>query len=92
MVVMPMVYSASPAAVKKASMAQAEYICFGCMEPGAARALIAERRGRVHGDLAALAEARGRLAGMGGHVELAGLRERQLAAELEWLDDLEHGL
>ncbi|MDI6843107.1 MAG: PadR family transcriptional regulator [Anaerosomatales bacterium] len=62
--------------------------CFGRMEPSQVRALLDERRSRIHADLAALAAARARLARVSGHAELIDLRERQLHAELDWLDAL----
>lgn len=62
--------------------------CFDRMDRAQVHALIDERRSRVHADLSALAAARARLARMSGHSELIDLRERQLRAELEWLDGL----
>lgn len=67
-------------------------VCFPHIESVQRRVLIDERRGRIHGELAALAEARALVADMSGHPELADLRERQLRAELGWLDDLEAAL
>lgn len=64
-------------------------VCFPHIEPDGRRGLIEERRGRVHRELGALAEARAQVAEVSGHPELADLRARQLHAELEWLDDLE---
>lgn len=64
-------------------------VCFPHLGPAHRRALIEERRSRVHGELAALAEARALVADVSGHPELADLRARQLKAELTWLDDLE---
>lgn len=63
-------------------------VCFPHLEAKSRRSLIEERRSRIHSELAALAEARALVADMSGHPELADLRERQLRAELEWLDDL----
>lgn len=64
-------------------------VCFPHIEPDTRRGLIDERRGRIHRELGALAEARAQVAEVSGHPELADLRARQLYAELEWLDDLE---
>lgn len=66
-------------------------VCFPRLDRDGRRALIADRRGRIHGDLAALHEAGRQVAHMSGHPELVDLRERQLRAELAWLDDLEAG-
>lgn len=63
-------------------------VCFPHIAAERRCSLIDERRARLHGELAALAEARTLVAGMSGHPELAELRERQLRAELSWLDDL----
>lgn len=65
-------------------------VCFPHVELGHRRALIDERRGRIHGELAALAEARALVVDVSGHPELADLRARQLTAELEWLDELQN--
>lgn len=70
----------------------ARVVCFGFMERETKAALIRQRRGRVYADLAALAEARERIGHEDGHIALADLRERQLKAELAWLDDLERAL
>jgi len=67
-------------------------VCFPHIAPDIRRALVGERRGRVHRELAALAEARATVEGVSGHPELADLRKRQLEAELGWLDELENSI
>lgn len=64
-------------------------VCFPHIEPTERCMLIDERRARIHAELAALAQARALVADVSGHPELADLRERQLRAELGWLDGLE---
>ena len=66
-------------------------VCFPWLDPAGRAALIAERRARIHRELAALHDAGRQVAHVSGHPELLDLRERQLDAELAWLDDLEAG-
>lgn len=66
--------------------------CFGHLVPEARIALVGERRTWLVQGLDALRAARDAVAHMPGHLELADLRERQLRAELAWLNDLEETL
>lgn len=66
--------------------------CFQHLARESRMQLIAERRARLEREVEALRAARDAVATFPGHLELADLRERQLRAELTWLDDLEEAL
>ncbi len=62
--------------------------CFRYLTPESRAALLLSRRERMRSDIDALLAAREVVASFPGHLELADLRERQLRAEIAWLDDL----
>lgn len=66
--------------------------CFRHLAPEDRTRLVLERRSRVEGEIVGLLAARDAVAAFPGHLELADLRERQLRAELAWLDDLVRAL
>lgn len=63
--------------------------CFHHLPRESRAALIQERRGRLGREIESLIAAREAVADFPGHLELADLRERQLRAELAWLDGLD---
>jgi len=67
-------------------------VCFSHLEPAGRLALIGERRATLERERTALEASRSRMVDLGGHLDLADLRTRQVQAELEWLDGLEHRL